>query len=137
MADHRTFVLDSIILLQYIAGDSRVEELVNRISDGVYDGYMLEQGVSEIYEKLNEKLGIDTANRVLEAIKNSRIKIVDTDYELMKKAGELKAAHKGRISMMGAYMIALAKNLNAVLVTCDENIVRVNEVKTEFVKIKL
>ena len=130
------FVLDSSVLLLYIAGDNRVEELVNKINDGVAEGYMLEPCVSEIYAKLNEKLGVATSNKVLEAIKNSRIKVIDVDYELMKSAGELKSMQKGKLSMIAAYMIVLAKNLNAVLVTSDEIIQKTNEVKVEFVKVK-
>ena len=136
MAEPRTFVLDSSVLLLYIAGDNRVEELVNRINDGVAEGYMLEPCISEIYAKLNEKLGVATANKVLEAIKNSRIKVIDVDYELMKSAGELKSIQKGKLSMIAAYMIVLAKNLNAVLVTSDETIQKTSETKVEFVKVK-
>ena len=136
MVEPRIFVLDSSVLLLYIAGDNRVEELVNRINDGIAEGYMLEPCVSEIYAKLNEKLGVATANKVLEAIKNSRIKVIDVDYELMKSAGELKSLQKGKLSMIAAYMIVLAKNLNAVLVTSDEIIQKTNEVKVEFVKVK-
>lgn len=136
MAEPRMFVLDSSVLLLYIAGDNRVEELVNRINDGVSEGYMLEPCVSEIYAKLNEKLGVATANKVLEAIKNSKIKVIDVDYELMKSAGELKSIQKGKLSMIAAYMIVLAKNLNAVLVTSDETIQKTNEVKVEFVKVR-
>ena len=43
---------------------------------------------------------------------------------------------KGKLSMIAAYMIVLAKNLNAVLVTSDEIIQKTNEVKVEFVKVK-
>ncbi len=136
MVEPRIFVLDSSVLLLHIAGDNRVEELVNRINDGIAEGYMLEPCVSEIYAKLNEKLGVATANKVLEAIKNSRIKVNDVDYELMKSAGELKSIHKGKLSMIAAYMIVLAKNLNAVLVTSDETIQKTNAVKVEFVKVK-
>ncbi len=136
MTEPRMFVLDSSVLLLYIAGDNRVEELVNRINDGIAEGYMLEPCISEIYAKLNEKLGVATANKVLEAIKNSRIKVIDVDYELMKSAGELKSMQKGKLSMIAAYMIVLAKNLNAVLVTSDEIIQKTNEVKVEFVKVK-
>lgn len=67
MAEPRIFVLDSSMLPLYIAGDNRVEELVNRINDAVAEGYMLEPCVSEIYAKLNEKLGVATANKVLES----------------------------------------------------------------------
>ena len=38
----------------------------------------------------------------------------------MKSVGELKSIQKGKLSMIAAYMIVLAKNLNAVLVTSDE-----------------
>lgn len=38
--------------------------------------------------------------------------------------------------MIAAYMIVLAKNLNAVLVTSDETIQQTNAAKVEFVKVK-
>lgn len=136
MAEPRTFVLDSSVLILYIAGDNRVETLVNKISDGMVEGYMIEPSISEIYSKLNEKFGIGEANKVLDAIRNSRIKVIDVDYELMKKAGELKSTYKGKLSMIAAYMAALAKNLNAVLVTSDESITKIDGVKVEFVKVK-
>ena len=97
MTEPRMFVLDSSVLLLYIAGDNRVEELVNRINDGIAEGYMLEPCISEIYAKLNEKLGVATANKVLEAIKNSRIKVIDVDYELMKSAGRVKINAKRQV----------------------------------------
>jgi len=136
MAEPRVFVLDSSVLLLYFAGDSRVEDLVNKINDGVAEGYMLELCVSEIYAKLNEGLGYSTANKRLDAIKNSKIKVVKVDYDLMKVAGQIKSVHKGKLSMTSAYMIALAKNLNAVLVTSDDSIAKTNEVKVDFVKLK-
>ncbi len=136
MAEPRIFVLDSSILLLYIAGDNRVETVVNRINDGISEGYILEQSVSEIYAKLNEKFGIAEANKMLEAIKNSKIQVIDVNYELMRNAGELKSVHKGKLSMIAAYMIALAKSLNAVIVTSDEVIAKVDEVRVELVKVK-
>ena len=79
MAEPRIFVLDSSVPLLYVAGDNRVELLVNRINDGLAEGYMLEPCVSEIYSKFNEKFGIAEANKMLEAIKNSEIKVIDVD----------------------------------------------------------
>ena len=52
----------------------------------------------------------------------------------MRNAGELKSMHKGKLSMIAAYMIALAKSLNAVLVTSDEHIAK--GVKVEFLKVR-
>jgi len=132
----RVFVLDSPILLMYIAGDNRIEELVNKLLDGTAQGYMLEPCVSEIYSKFSEKFGIAKANKVLDAIKNSKINIVKVDYDLMKSAGEIKSKHKSKLSMIAAYMIAIAKNLNATLVTSDEDIQKTSEVKVEFVKVR-
>jgi predicted nucleic acid-binding protein len=136
MAEPRVLVLDSPILLLYFAGDKRVEDLVNKISDGVAEGYMLELCISELFTKFGEKLGYSAANKRLEAIKNSKIKIMGVDYELMKVAGQIKSMHKGKLAMIAAYMIALAKNLDAVLVTSDDSIARTNEVKIEYVKSK-
>jgi predicted nucleic acid-binding protein len=132
----KAFVIDSPILLLYFAGDKRVEDLVNRINDGFAEGYMLELCVSELFTKLEARFGYSTANKRLEAIKNSRIKVMSVDYDLMKVAGQIKSMHKGKLAMIDAYMIALAKNLNAVLVTSDENVARTNEIKIEYVKLK-
>jgi predicted nucleic acid-binding protein len=136
MAEPRVFVLDSPILLLYFAGDTRVEGIINKISEGAAEGYMLELCLSELFTKLEEKLGYGVANKRLEVIKNSRIKVMGVDYEIMKVAGQIKSMHKGKLAMIDAYMIALAKNLGAVLVTSDENIMKIGEVKTEFVKSK-
>ena len=136
MAEPRVLVLDSPILLLYFAGDKRVEDLVNKINDGVAEGYMLELCISELFTKLEAKFGYGVANKRLEAIKNSRIKVMGVDYELMKVAGQIKSMHKGKLAMIDAYMIALAKNLHAVLVTSDDNTARTNEVKIEYVKSK-
>jgi predicted nucleic acid-binding protein len=134
MVEPRIFVLDSSILLLYFAGDIRVEGIINKISDGAAEGYMLELCLSELFTKLEAKLGYGAANKRLEAIKNSRIKVTAVDYELMEVAGRIKSMNKGKLAMIDAYMIALAKNLGAVLVTSDENITKIGEVKTEFVK---
>ncbi|HLE34295.1 MAG TPA: PIN domain-containing protein [Nitrososphaerales archaeon] len=136
MATPRTFVLDSSILLLYFAGDKRVEELVNKINDGIGDGYMLELCVSELFTKLEERFGYTLASKRLEAVKNSRIKVMRVDYDLMKIAGQIKSIHKGKLSMIAAYMIALAKNLDAVLVTSDDSIAKTDEVKVEYVRSK-
>jgi predicted nucleic acid-binding protein len=136
MATPRTFVLDSSILLLYFAGDKRVEELVNKINDGTREGYMLELCVSELFTKLEERFGYTVASKRLEAIKNSRIKVMRVDYELMKIAGQIKSTHKGKLSMIAAYMIALAKNLDAVLLTSDDSITKTDEVKVEYVRSK-
>ncbi len=95
--------------------------MVNRITDGLAEGYMLESRVSELFTKLNEKLGYNAVNQRLEAIKNSRIKVTGADYDLMKVAEQIKSTQKGRLPMTAAYMIALAKKLGAVLVTSDES----------------
>ena len=136
MAAPRVFVLDSSILLLYFAGDKRVEDLVNKINGGVADGYMLELCVSEIFTKHEEKFGYGIASKRLESIKNSKIKVMRVDYDLMKVAGQIKSMHRGKLPMIGAYMIALAKNLGAVLVTSDDSIAKTDEVKVEYVRSK-
>lgn len=134
MAEPRVFVLDSPILLLYFAGDRRVEVIVNKINDGVAEGYVLESCISELFTKLGERFGYNVANKRLEAIKNSRIKIMSVDYDLMKVAGQIKSMHKGKLAMTDAYMIALAKKLDAVLVTSDDTIARTSEVNVEYIK---
>jgi predicted nucleic acid-binding protein len=136
MTETRRYVIDSSIILLYVAGDSRVETIVNKINDGIAEGYILEQCIPEIYTKVNERFGIADANKILDGIRNSRIKVVDLDYELMTAAGELQSVHKGKLSMVTAYEIVLAKHLNGVLVTCDEDASRLSAARVELVRIK-
>lgn len=132
MAEPRTFLLDSTAVLLYFAGEKRVEDVINRVSDGAAEGYMLELCASELFSKLEEKFGYDAAAKRMEAVKNSRIKLVGADYELMKLAGQIKSEHKGKLPMTGACMLALARKLDAVIVTSDEQVAKAAKTKIEY-----
>ncbi len=113
-------IIDPSILLLYFAGDKRVARIIDLINDSKEDGCMLEFSMLQLADKLAKVFDYNEAARRLDAIKNSRIKLIGFDYEIAKKAIKIRKEYD--ISFAGAYMIALAINLNATLVTTNKRL---------------
>ncbi len=117
----KAYVIDSTVILLYFLGNKKASEVIDSILDEHAIGYMLEPCVAELFQKLTQYLGYTVASSRLEAIKNSNIRLINIDFDLIKDAGRIKAMNPS-IPMLYAYMIALAKRFNAVIVTADKNI---------------
>ncbi|MEM4278281.1 MAG: hypothetical protein QXG53_04185, partial [Candidatus Nitrosocaldus sp.] len=81
-------------------------------------GYILEPMLAELFQRMVEHFGYTVASSRLEAIKNSNIRLINVDFELIRDAGRIKASNPS-MPMVYAYMIALAKKFNAIIVTAD------------------
>ena len=132
MSSSRVYVIDSTAILLYFMGNRRVAEIIDSILEERAVGYMLEPCVAELFQRLTQYLGYTVASSRLEAIKNSNIRLVNIDFDLIKEAGRIKALNPN-MPMLHAYMIALAKRFNAVIVTADRNI-RTSECKIEHIE---
>ncbi len=127
----KTYIVDSTVILLYFLGNRRAKEVIDSILDEHAIGYMLEPCVAELFQRLTQYLGYTVASSRLEAIKNSNIRLVNIDFDLIKDAGRLKAINPN-IPMLYAYMIALARRHNAVIVTADKSI-RSDECMIEYI----
>ncbi len=127
----KTYIVDSTVILLYFLGNRRAKEVIDSILNDHAIGYMLEPCVAELFQRLTQYLGYTVASSRLEAIKNSNIRLVNIDFDLIKDAGRLKAINPN-IPMLYAYMMALAKRHNAVIVTADKNI-RSDECAIEYI----
>jgi len=132
MSPSKVYVIDSTAILLYFMGNRRVAEIIDSILDERAVGYMLEPCVAELFQRLTQYLGYTVASSRLEAIKNSNIRLVNIDFDLIKETGRIKTLNPS-MPMLHAYMIALAKRFNAVIVTADRNI-RTSECKIEYIE---
>ena len=124
-------LIEPSVLLLYFAGDARVARIIDSINDNKEEGGIFEVGMLELIDKLSKVFDYPEAVRRIEAIKNSRIKLIGFDYEIAKKAIKLKKMYK--INMFGAYMVALANQLNATLLTADKRLL-LEGLKVEYIE---
>ena len=130
----KAYVIDSTVILLYFLGNKKASEVIGSILDGNAIGYILEPCIAELFQKLTQYLGYTVASSRLEAIKNSNIRLVNIDFDLIRDAGRIKAMNPS-MPMLYAYIIALAKRFNAVIVTADKNI-RTDECAVEYIDIE-
>ncbi|MBP1912208.1 type II toxin-antitoxin system VapC family toxin [Thermococcus stetteri] len=114
-------VLDSYAILTYIAdedGADKVEEYLSLARAGKAELYMNVVNLGEIYYILARRKGVEVANLSVALFKEEPIKFVSVDGRLSLLAGRIKAFH--RLSYADAFAVATAIDLNATLVTGDE-----------------
>jgi predicted nucleic acid-binding protein len=114
-------VLDSYAILAYIAdeeGADKVEEYLSLARAGKAELYMNVVNLGEIYYILARRKGVEVANLSVALLEEEPIKLVSVDERLSLLAGRIKAFH--RLSYADAFAVATAIDLNATLVTGDE-----------------
>jgi len=118
----KKYVLDSGILPLYFAGRSDVGKFINDIYKGLAEGYMCEINVTEFlynYARVFDWDAAVTKNRLL---RTSPIRIVGVDENMSLEAAKLKLKRLTKLSLADCYLIALAKQLRATILTTDSTI---------------
>nr|MDO8088283.1 PIN domain-containing protein [Candidatus Sigynarchaeum springense] len=107
----------------FLAGDARLEPFLNQLRNGTARGYTSMQNLVELYAKVMERLGKQTAEAWYWRVMNSDIEVVDriTPREGIS-AAQLRARHKNVLSLVDAISMALAASRSATLVTTDSGI---------------
>ncbi|MFN4335991.1 MAG: PIN domain-containing protein [Candidatus Nitrosocaldus sp.] len=114
----QAYIIDPTVLLLYFIGNEDAKIVIESIIEEHAYGYILEPMLAELFQRMVEHFGYTVASSRLEAIKNSNIRLINVDFELIRDAGRIKASNPG-MPMVYAYMIVLAKKFNAVIVTAD------------------
>ncbi|GBC74624.1 MULTISPECIES: PIN domain-containing protein [Candidatus Nitrosocaldus] len=132
----QAYIIDPTVLLLYFIGNEDAKTVVENIIEEHAYGYILEPMLVELFQKMVEYFGYTVASSRLEAIKNSNIRLINVDFELIRDAGRIKASNPS-MPMVYAYMIALAKKFNATIVTADTRF-RVSNIniKIEYINIE-
>ncbi len=123
------YVMDTGVLSLFYAGDERVRPFFGQIQSGRARGYISSINLAELYYKVCQKLGQETAivrfhqtQTILEA--------VETDGELAKAAG-LNKCRYGSLSLADAFAAALTEKLGGTLLTTDEALLKVKEIRVK------
>ncbi|WP_457741674.1 PIN domain-containing protein [Thermococcus sp.] len=114
-------VLDSYALLAYLLrekGAERVRDLLRKAEMGEVKIYMNVVNLGEVYYTIVRRKGVDIADFVVANLLKSPILFVHVDERLSLIAGRIKAFYK--LSYADAFAAATAVDLNAVLLTGDE-----------------
>jgi predicted nucleic acid-binding protein len=128
-------IFDTGPLLLYFAEDKRVKDMLDGISAGTAEGYTCDTSLAELYYKTCETFGREVADLRYASIRNSMITVLTTDGRLTRTAGGLKCAHRGKLALADAYIIAVAQSLKGTLVTTDHLIEELKLVETRLLQI--
>lgn len=113
-------ILDSCLLLSFLRKESNWQEVKNyllRAKKGKEKIFLCWINLIEVYYKIYRKRGEIIANKTLSIIKKLPIKLVIPDEDLFIKAGWVKGNFA--ISLADCFIVALAKQLKATVLTGD------------------
>ena len=127
------YVIDAGVIALYFAGDQKVKEIVNDVYSGRAEAYMCEINIAEFLYNYAKVFGWGSALARHALIRNSPINIVGIDEYLTLEAAKLKLKYYNLLSIADCYLIALAKQRKAKVITTDEGVKRVKEVPTELI----
>jgi predicted nucleic acid-binding protein len=127
--------LDTGPLLLYFGEDLRVKKLMDEIRHGKAAGSTCEPNLAELYYKTCEKLGRETARIRYISIRRSGISVVAPSESLSRLAGELKCKHRGKISLVDAYTLAVTIAERSTLITSDSRISELDLVPTRLLEL--
>ena len=126
----RRYVLDAGVLALYFAGRESAKEYIYATYEGKARAFMCEVNVAEFLYNYARVFGWNAALVKNDLLRNSPITIISIDEDLTIRAAKLKLKHYNILSLADCYLIALAKQNGATIVTTDHNMKEVNEAPT-------
>jgi len=120
--------------LLYFGEDLRVKKLLDETRHGKAAGSTCEPNLAELYCKTCEKLGRETARIRYLSVRRSGLSVVAPSESLSRLAGELKCKHRGKLSLVDAYILAVAIGERSTLITSDSKISELGLVPTRLME---
>ncbi|MEX1255266.1 MAG: type II toxin-antitoxin system VapC family toxin [Dehalococcoidia bacterium] len=125
------YVLDSFAFLALFLdepGAAKVQELIEGASQGSDELFIPVVNLGEVLYTVENRRGLETAQDTLAAVQQSLVRIVDVDQPLALSAARLKATTG--MGYLDCFIVALAQQLEARVVTGDIDFKRVEELVT-------
>ncbi|RZB35928.1 MAG: hypothetical protein SRB2_02726 [Desulfobacteraceae bacterium Eth-SRB2] len=116
----KKYVMDSFAMIAFFEdepGAEKVALILKSIMARKAKAYMSVINWGELYYNTLREQGPETAEKVIEQLKQYPIEIVDADQKLTYEAAKLKGSYK--IAYADCFAAALSNRLNAVVVTGD------------------
>ncbi|MBM4402072.1 MAG: type II toxin-antitoxin system VapC family toxin [Candidatus Cloacimonetes bacterium] len=116
----KAYILDTFALMAYFLGEEagkKVRDLLKKLHRQKKKAFLCEINLGEVYYALYRKAGQLRAEEAIGDISSLPITLIPADWELILKAAKIKATKP--ISFADAFVAALAKNKDAIIVTSD------------------
>ncbi|MEM0267455.1 MAG: type II toxin-antitoxin system VapC family toxin [Thermofilum sp.] len=123
----KSFVLDAGVLALYFAGREDARKYVEAAYERGYAVYVCEVNLAEFLYSYARVFGWEAALARNALVRRSPVKVVGVDEQLTLEAAALKLKHWQKLSLADCYLLALAKRLNAAVVTTDSNVAYARE----------
>jgi predicted nucleic acid-binding protein len=123
------YIIDTGALSLFYAGDERVRPFFGQIQSGRAQGYIASTNLAEFYYNVCQKFGQETATVRFHRTQTI-LEVVETDGELAKAAG-LNKCRYGHLSLADAFAAALTGKLGGTLLTTDEALRGVTEIRVK------
>lgn len=114
------YVLDSFALLAYFQADpggEKVRNLLKEASTEKATAFLSDINLGEVLYITERRLGQDMADNTLEDIFRLPVQLADASTERVVGAAHVKAGYA--ISYADAFVVALAQELEATIITAD------------------
>jgi len=131
----KRYVLDAGILALYFAGSKKAKEYIDAVYEERIKAFMCEVNVAEFLYNYAKVFGWKAALVKHSLLHNSPIRIVGINESLTVEAARLKLKYYKRLSLADCYLIALAKQREAEIITTDADVKEVSEVPTVLLSI--
>jgi len=128
------YTFDTGPLFLYFGEDLRAKKLLDEVENGRAEGSTCEPNLAELYYKTCEKMGRETARIRYLSIRRSKVTVFAPNETLSRSAGELKCRHRGKLSLVDAYVLAVAKENRSTLITSDPRISELALVPTRLIE---
>mgnify|MGYP000448039281 CR=1 FL=1 len=126
----KKYILDAGVLPLYFAGHKEAKKYIDEIYMGKAEAYMCEVNVAEFLYNYAKVFGWNSAQIKHNLIRSSPINIISPNENLTLKAAKTKLKHYNILSLADSYLIALANQLKATIITTDKDIEEANEAPT-------
>jgi len=126
---------DAGALSLYYAGNEKARQYFNDVSSRLKTGFMSEVNLAEFYYKTAEKYDVDTVETWYMLTRRSRIVIVAPDEAITRDAAKLKLKYHDKLSLADCFAISTAINNHCTLITTDNKIRQVKEVRTVYLEV--
>ena len=125
------YVLDSFGLLAYFGGEpgeAQVKTVLERAVAGQAEVYLSVVNLGEVATIIEREQGASATRRALSAIDQLPIEIIEADRRMALTAAHVKAHHP--ISYADAFVVALAQQMEAVILTGDPEFGKIEHLVT-------
>ncbi|SMB93200.1 PIN domain nuclease, a component of toxin-antitoxin system (PIN domain) [Thermanaeromonas toyohensis ToBE] len=123
---HKKFVLDSYAILALVEDEPGAQVVADILSDEDTELYLSVVNLGEVYYIISRKQGERAAEEVVRAImEEETVAIVEVSWPRAREAARIKA--KGGLSYADAFVLGLAVELKAPVVTGDPEIKAIAE----------